>query len=372
LIFSENRLQLYNRLWWETRVGLFGSKTAKTDDFFSIDVGASSVKVLQLRRRGDQWSIIGMGMSPLNRSIVADKNLVDVQKLADAVSLAVENARIKAKTAYTALPSSQTIAKTFNIPDGLSVIEQEDQVQLEAQNHIPESPDQLRMDYEIVGVGENNTLKVYLVATKIDQFQMLVDAIGMAGFDLKVVDVDNLAMVRAINHLIARNPLANVEAPNEILIDLGHEFTNIFAIHQGRCIFTREQNLGMKALVEEISRYAGISTTEAENVLAQGSPAENLQQVMAQFRSETANEINRMIQHFFADSSMNRVHRIWLSGGGSVMQGLVQEVAEMTGVPTYKAEPFGGFELPKHLDPLFVQKMGPTFLTAFGLAIRED
>lgn len=353
-------------------MGLFGPKTAKADEFFAIDVGASSVKVLQLRRKSEQWSIIGLGTSSINRAVMADKTLLDITKLANAISEAVENAKIKSKTAYTALPASQTISKTFNIPAGMSVIEEEDFVQLEAQNHIPDNPDQLRLDYEIVGVGDNETSKVHLVATKIDQFQMLVDAVATAGFDLKVMDVDNLAIVRGINHLINTNPLSNVEDPNEILVDLGHEFTNIFALRQGRCIFTREQSFGMKQLVEEISRFAGISIEEAENVLVRGSETEHLQQIMAQFRSETANQVNRLIQLFFADSSHNRVHRIWLSGGGSVMHGLTQEVAEMTGVPTHKADPLAGLELPKHLDPLFIQRIAPTFLTAFGLAIRED
>lgn len=353
-------------------MGLFGPKTAKADEFFAIDVGASSVKVLQLRRKAEQWSVIGLGTSPINRAVMADKTLVDIGKLADAISKAVENARIKTKTAYTALPTSQTISKTFNIPAGMSIIEEEDFVALEAQNHIPERPEQLRLDYEVVGVGENQTSKIHLVATKIDQFQMLVDSVTTAGFDLKVVDVDNLAIVRGINHMIQRNPLANVEDPIEILVDLGHEFTNIFALRQGRCVFTREQNFGMKQLVEEISRFAGIEISEAEDVLVQGSETDHLQQIMAQFRSETANQVNRLIQHFFVDSSHNRVHRIWLSGGGSVMQGLTQEVAEMTGVPTYKVDPLSGLELPKQLDPIFVQRIAPTFLTAFGLAIRED
>lgn len=353
-------------------MGLFGPKTAKADEFFAIDVGASNVKVLQLRRKGDQWSVVGLGSSPITRAIIADKALLDPTKLANAISEAVEKAKIKSKTAYTALPASQTISKTFNIPAGMSIIEEEDFVKLEAQNHIPERADELRLDYEIVGAGENETSKVHLVATKIDQFDALVNAVTLAGFDLKVMDVDNLAIIRAINHLIKTNPLSNVDEPNEILVDLGHEFTNIFALRQGRCIFTREQSFGMKQLVEEISRNAGISITEAETVLVQGSETDQLQQVMAQFRSETANQVNRLIQLFFADSSHNRVHRIWLAGGGSVMQGLPQEVAEMTGVPTYKADPLAGFELPKHLDPIFVQRISPTFLTAFGLAIRED
>lgn len=357
---------------WETSVGLLKPKTVKNDDFFSIDIGASSVKVLQLRKKNSNWHIVGMGTSPVNRSVVADKVLLNVEKLSEAIKQAVDNATIKSKTAYAALSNSQTISKVFNIPSNLTLVEEEDFVQHEARNHIPDT-DEMRMDYEVLGVGqEDNTTKIHLVATKADQHQLLVDAVTGAGFDLKVMDIDDLAVVRAANYLIQKNPLTNSEEPNEILVDLGHDFTTIYAIRNGNCVFKRDQNFGMKQLIEEISRHAGIPTQEAEKILSQGSGSENIDQTLGQFRNETANQINRLIQLFFADSSHNRVHRIWLSGGGALMLGLTTEVADLTGVPTYTVNPFDGFELAKHLDPQTINRLAPTYLVAFGLSIRED
>lgn len=353
-------------------MGLFKTKSVKNDDYFSIDIGASSVKVLQLRKKNSNWHIVGMGTSQVNRSVVADKVLLNVEKLSEAIKEAVDNANIKSKTAYAALSNSQTISKIFNIPSNLTLIEQEDFVQHEARNHIPDT-EEMRMDYEVLGEGqEDNTTKIHLIAAKADQHQLLVDAVTGAGFDLKIMDVDDLAVIRAANYLIQKNPLTNAEEPNEILVDLGHDFTTIYAIRNGVCVFKRDQNFGMKQLIEEISRHAGIPTQEAEKILSQESGSESLDQTLGQFRNETANQINRLIQLFFADSSHNRVHRIWLSGGGALMSGLTTEVSDLTGVPTYTVNPFEGFELAKHLNAHTINRLAPTYLVAFGLSIRED
>lgn len=355
-------------------MGLFTSKSAKSKEFFAVDIGASSVKVLQLKHKGGHWAVAGIGQSPINSSVVSNKNVVNAVGLAQAISQAVETAKIKAKSVYTALPASQTISATFTIPGDLNVIEQENFVELEAKNYTPFPLEEMRMDYEVLGVSESdaNVLNVHLVATKIDQFQTVVDAFSNADLEVEVMDVDSLAIVRGLNYLIAKHPLANVEDPTEVLIDLGHEFTNIFVLNKGKAIYTREQNFGMKQLVEEVSRSAGIKAEEAERQIIGNSVPKHLQSVVQQFRSETANQVNRLIQMFFAGSSFNRVHRIWLAGGGAGMSDLPQEVAELTGVPTHTVDLFEGVDVPKQFDPLLVQKLGPTFLTAFGLAIRED
>lgn len=348
------------------------NSTTKVDDFFAIDIGASSVKVLQLKRKGSNWAVVGMASEPINRSIISDKVIQSSEKLSDAIALAVKKAKIKTKAAYTSIFSSQVTIKTFTIPHNLSLVEQEDFVALEARNYIPIPAEETVMDYEVLGpADEQNYIKILLVATKIDQHQVLVESVQNAGFDLKVMDVDHFTINRAMNYLIAKNPL-KYEDTIEVLIDLGHEFTNIYVISEGKIIFNREQSFGMKQLTEEISRNTGVSISEAEAILVKGSNDETISQIIASFRSEAAQQINRLIQIFFADSSHNRVHRVWLSGGGASMPDLTSEVSDSCGVPTYIVNQFDGFETPKGLDAKQLQKLAPNFLNAFGLSIRED
>ena len=389
LIFLKNPVQLTNDLVKRScqpikleGVVAKGQKTnGKNKDFFALDIGSSSVKVLQLSGKNGQWTIQGIGHSPITRAVVADKSIVDNVGLAAAIEKAVQQAKIKTKHAYAAIPAAQTTSKTITIPANLSVLEQEDFVQLEAQNHIPFPIDEVRMDFEVLDkskagsktAGSDETDTILLVATKIDQLQNRVDAITSADIQVDVMDVDQFAIERAMKYIIGQSPLTNVEDPIEVVIDLGHEFTVLHVLHEGRAIYNREQNFGMKQLTDEVGRRFGLSMEQTQiGISKKQLPEEFQKDILPSFRSEVAGQVNRLIQFFFAGTSFNRVHRIWVLGGGAALDGLAEEISEVTGVPTRIVNPLEHLNTSKNVDTQYIHDMGSAFLTAFGLAIRED
>lgn len=360
-------------------VRLFSPAIVKNDTF-ALDIGSSSVKVLQLARQGANWIIVGAGHSPINRSVVADKSIVDAEALGVAIDAALKNAGIRSRTAITSMPAAQTTSKVVTMPKGLNELEQENYMILEAPNHIPFSMDEVRMDFEILGENENdpNTYDVLLVATKLEHFQARVDACMAAGIEVEVMDMDELAIERAMRYVVHKNPLpSSTIDPIEVLVDIGHEFTVLHVLKNGRSIYSREQNFGMKQLTDEVSRRFGLSNADAQLAMAQGEksnlPAEYVSEVLPQFRMEVANQINRLIQFFFAATSYNRVNRIWISGGGGGLSDVAKEVTDVTGVKTSVINPLAFADVAASQVPAsYIHTMGSSFLTSFGLAIRED
>ena len=363
-------------------------KTGKTKDFFALDIGSSSVKVIQLQAHGSgsrrAWTVTGLGQAPINRSIVSDKNVVNAEGLGQAIEAALRAAGIRSKTAWTTLPKSQAVSKVFSIPSGLSVLEQEDQVALEAANHIPFPLDTVSYDHEILGLAKDpatgatnsEALDVLFVAAKAENVENLSNALTESGYEIEVLDVDDLAVERGMRWLISQTPLGGVEDPIEAVIDLGHEVAIIHVLQDGRTIYSREQPFGMKHLTDEAGKRYGLSAEKVEAALAQeggrgGDVPEDFEsEVVAPFRSEVANTVNRMIQYFFASTSYNRVHRIWLVGGGAGLNGVVQEVADATGVPTRVANPFEHLNTGGGISAQDVHRWGPAYLQVFGLAIH--
>lgn len=362
-------------------MGLLKAKAAKKETF-AVDIGSSSVKVLQLGRtpgaRGSGWSVLGMGHSPISRAVVADKTVVDPEALALAIEQAVAKARIRSRNAITAMPASQATRKTVVMPKDLSEIEQENFMQVEAPNHIPFPLDEVRMDFEILGQNdaEKNSYDVQLVAVKTEDLQQRVDALAAANLVIDVMDIDEFAIERVMRFVTAQNPLSDTNEHIEALIDIGHEFSVLYVLKDGRSIYTREQNFGMKQLTDEVSRRFSLSAqdTQAQLSLEKESslPPEYHNEVLPQFRLEVASQINRLIQYFFAATSHNRVSRIWISGGGGSLSNISEEVHDLTGVKTAVINPLGYAQVENGADPAYIQAMGPSFLTAFGLAMRED
>lgn len=367
------------------------NKTGKTKEVFALDIGSSSVKVIQLIPSGTgkrrTWTLVGIGQAPINRSVVADKTVVNAEGLGQAISTALKNAGIRSKHVWTALPKAQSVSKIFPIPAGLGVLEQEDQVAVEASNHIEFPLDAVRYDHEILGparnpeTGEASTeaVDVLFVAAKTENVDTLVGALSASNLEVELLDIDELAIERGIRWMIEQNPMEAVEDPIEAVIDLGHEVTVIHVLQNGRVSYSREQSFGMKHLTEEASRRYGLTADKVEDILAGRQledpsivPENFEEEVIVPFRSEVANTVNRMIQFFFASTSFNRVHRIWLLGGGASLNGVVQAVADATGVTTRVANPFEHVQVAGKIDHEDMQRLGPTFLQAFGLAIHAS
>lgn len=350
-------------------------KNSKNQDFFALDIGASAVRVLQIIKKGGQWVVMGAGQAPITRNVVADKSILDTTALAKAIDMATKSARIKSKNVYASMPSSQATIETINIPADLDEMEREDYVSVEASNHIPFPVEDVRMDFDVIGKSEadDELLEVMLVAAKSDHFQMMVDSIREADLNVEVMDVDELAIERAMGFIIDKHPIPNTNDPLEVVIDLGHEFTTIHVLNDGKSIYNREQQFGMKQLIDEISRKFEVSTPEAIQGIRNANLGDEFKnEMLPQFRNDVAGQINRLIQFFFAATSYNRVHRIWVCGGGAGLPGVAEEVAELTGVQTRILNPLSDVQINKGVDLNYVKHNGSSFLSAFGLAIRED
>lgn len=380
------------------------SRTVAKNDHFALDIGSSSVKVLQLAKSGPHFIVVAAGHSPINRSVVADKTIVDIEALAVAIEKAIKNAGIKSKSAIAAMPASQAAIRTITLPNDLNELEQENMMYLEAPNYIPFPMEEVRMDFDILGGNISDPTKwdVQLVATKLEHFQSRVDAILAANLVCDVMDVDELAIERAMRFVIHQDPLpSHLTETIEVLVDIGHEFTTVHVFKDGKSIYTREQNFGMKQLTDEVGRRFGLSSQEAQVAMSQASYAQSsyspaqpeaeealteerknsvlgeeyTTEILPQFRNEVANQINRLIQFFFAATSYNRVHRIWVCGGGGSLADVVQNIHDVTGVRTQIVNPLllvGDSGGSSKVSASYLQTMGPSFLTAFGLAIRED
>jgi type IV pilus assembly protein PilM len=82
--------------------------------------------------------------------------------------------------------------------------------------------------------------------------------------------------------------------------------------------------------------------------------------------------ITRSLQFFFYSSShFNYVDQLFLAGGVSALEGLVDEVEQVIGLPTAVANPFANMQLHKSINPTALANDAPAMLLAVGLAMRS-
>jgi len=183
---------------------LFGKKT---NSVIGLDIGSTSVRLLQLSSHGSAYRIEHFAIEPLGGGVVVDKVVQDVEAISEAISRAVRTSGTRAKTCAIAVSGSAVFTKTISLPADLADADIESQVQIEANQYIPYPLNEVSLDFEVLGPSARNSdlIDILLAASKSENVESRQDAIDTAGLTAKVVDVEAFAIANAFELIRKRD-----------------------------------------------------------------------------------------------------------------------------------------------------------------------
>ena len=340
----------------------------KKQPLIGIDISSTSVKVLELSRSGNGYRVESYSVEPLPTNAVVEKNISDVDAVGNTLRKALKRANTKAKLAAVAVPASAAISKLITMPANLSDDELESQIQLEADQYIPYSLDEVNLDFEVLGQSEGNpeTRDVLLAASRTENVEIRTNAVELSGLTAKIVDIESYAMEGACRLLGDVDPEAIVA-----VIDVGATMTSINVMHLNNLIYTREQAFGGRQLTEEIMRRFGLSYDEAGLAKTEGGLPDNyVPEVLEPFKETMAQQVHRLLQFFYAASQYNEVSSIILAGGCASIPGVDELIESQTGITTTIANPFTGMSFSSRVSQQRLGNDAPAMMIACGLALR--
>jgi len=345
----------------------------KKPPLLGIDISTAAVKLLELSRNGQHYRVESYSVAPLPIDAMIDKNIAKVEIIGNAVKAVVKQSSTRLKHAAVAVPSSSAITKVISMPASLNEDELEAQIELEADQYIPYSLDEVSLDFEVQGRAEKNPdmVDVLLVASRKENVEDRVAALEMAGLKAEIVDVESYALENACNLILDRLPNYNPDQTIAVA-DVGSTMTTLNVIHKRRIIYTREQGFGGKQLTEEIQRRYGLSYEEAGLAKKHGGLPDNYEpEVLSPFKQAMAQQIGRSLQFFLSSSSHRTVDSLILAGGCGSIPGIDRFVENILNIPTTIANPFATMSLAPRIKPQALINDAPALMTACGLALRS-
>ncbi|MFZ2171552.1 MAG: pilus assembly protein PilM [Methylococcaceae bacterium] len=345
----------------------------KDSAVLSIDISTAAVKLLELSRVGARYRVESYAVAPLPYDAVVDKNLANVDVIAEAIKVAVKRSETKLKQATVAVAGSAVMTKIITMPASLSDDEMEEQILVEADQYVPYSLDEINFDFEVQQVNEHNPemVDVLLAASRKENVDDRVEALSKAGLKTRIVDVEAFAIENSFSLLV--DQLAGSIAGQTVAIaDIGATMSTLNVVHDSRIIYTREQVFGGRQLTEEIQRRYGLSYEEAGLAKRHGGLPDNYTiDVLDPFRKAMVQHIQRSLQ-FFASSSTDRViNSVILAGGCASVLGIEKLVEQSLGMPVYTANPFVNMTRSNKINSQALSSDAPTMLIACGLALRS-
>lgn len=349
----------------------------KTPIMLGLDISSTAVKLLELSRTsgkdGFSYRVESYGVEPLPPESVVEKNIADVDAVGLAIKNVVKRSGTKVKKAAVAVAGSAVITRIITMPESLSQKELSAQILVEADQYIPYPLEEVNLDYEVQGPSEKEPgmLDVLLAASRSENVDDRVDALGIAGLSAGVVDVEAYAMENACVQLASQWPDQG-RGLTVAIADVGATTTTLNVLHDGHIIYTREQNFGGKQLTEEIQRRYGLSVEEAGMAKRQGGLPDNyITEVLDPFKEAMAQQVSRSLQFFYSASAFTDVDMIVLAGGSSSIAGIDELIEQKLGVSTTIANPFANMSIGSRVKAQNLSNDAPAMMIACGLALRS-
>lgn len=346
---------------------------SKKPPLVGLDVSSTSVKLLELSLSGNGYRVEAFAAEPLPPNSVVEKNIADVEAVGEAIRRVAKRSGSRTKNVAVAVAGSSVITKVITMPASLSEDEMESQIELEADQYIPYSLEEVNMDFEILGPSEDNpdTVDVLLAASRSENVDSRVAAVELGGLTARVVDIEAYTLENAFG-LIAPQIPGGTEDKTVAIIDVGATMTTLSVLHNEKIIYTRDQVFGGKQLTEEIQRRYGLSYEEAGMAKRQGGLPDNyIPEVLDPFKDAMAQQVSRSLQFFFSSSQHNSVSHIVLAGGSSSIPGADELIEERVGTSTSVANPFSNMSLASRVKAQALSNDAPALMIACGLALRS-
>ncbi|MGL5358168.1 MAG: pilus assembly protein PilM [Shewanella sp.] len=338
-----------------------------------IDIGSHEVKAILLSKTADGYKIISHAAVPVKKGAVSDHDIRDADAVVDCLRQIKRALPKSVKYAAVAVSGSAVMTKVIYMDASLSEEEMEAQIEIEADNLIPYSLDEVSIDFETLSVNSTDPSKVdvLLSACRTDNIDARVDALDEIDFETKVVDVEGYALGRSVELVLAQLP-DGARNKSIAMVDIGANMTTFCVVESGETIFIREQAFGGELFTQSILSYYGMSYEQAEKAKIEGDlPRNYMFEVLSPFQTQLLQQVKRTLQIYSTSSGKDKVDYLVLCGGTSKLEGMANLLTNELGVHTIIADPFQGClhadESVKHILQPSISK----YMVACGLALRS-
>lgn len=352
---------------------LLGAKQ-KSASVIGVDIGSSSLKVVQLRReRGvvvlETYGELALG--PYAGSEVGQATNMSADKIAETLRDLLREANVTTVDAGVSIPFSRSLLKLVTLPYRENPDEQKTVIELEARKYIPVPVSEVQLDWFIVPVvgAENapppSTVSVLLVAVHNDELALLNGVVRGANLAVSFYEIEIFSTIRAV----VDEPVKPV-----LVLDIGASATKVYVVEHGVVAFSHNIPEGGQDVTRTIASAHSLSIGKAEELKKEHgfgdlSNASYDKSTIELVFSRIFDEARRAISQYEM-AEKKQISVLVLTGGGGVTKELAAYAKTFFSVEVKVANPFAKTEAPAFMQPV-LEAIGPEFAVAVGLALRK-
>lgn len=360
-------------------MAFFGLFEKDEPSALGVDIGSSSIKLVQIKKKNGQAQLETYGelaLGPYAGVTVGQAVSLPPEKIAQAVADLMHEKEVNVTTnkCGVSIPFASSLMSVIEMPK-VSDKQLAVMVPMEARKYIPVPISEVTLDWSLVPKTEapradteqNPTalpkVDVLVVAIHNDTLAKYKQIVNESGLETSFFEIELFSTMRSV--------LEQTLAP-VMIMDMGAASTKLYIVERGIIKTSHTINRGSQDITTTISKSMGISLDKAEVMKRRvGASGEDktLKDIIALTLDYIFGEANRALLAF--EKRYNKtVSKVYLVGGGAALKGLSELAKANFKTDAELADPFGKLAAPAFLENV-LKETGPEFAVAIGVALRK-
>lgn len=358
-------------------------KGKKSSSVIGIDIGSSSIKVVQLTQKGGQAVLETYGelsLGPYGDMEIGQATTLAPEKLTEALKDVIREAKITSHASGLAIPFGSSLIAAIEMP-AFDTAKLDQMIPLEARKYIPVPITEVVLDWLIipkdtekqVSFDDKKTpeetptekLDVLLVAIHNDILAKFQTIVHQAALETSFFEIEIFSSIRSA---------IEQDAKTQMIIDMGAASTKVYIVERGIVRTSHIINRGSQNITLDLSKALGMSVLDAEVM------KRDLDRVPSSQRKQVDDIITITLEFIFSDAYRvlesyqkkynKNVTRVVMVGGGARVHNILSIAETYFKTSVVLGNPFGKTVSPAFLEPV-LKKTGPEFAVAVGIALRK-
>lgn len=339
-------------------------------DFFALDIGTNSIRMIQLSGNAEKgWTLDKFAYVPVDQKITKDDSETGKRKLGEIILGAREQAGIKTKNIAIGLPARKTYTAIIEVPNAPQR-ELTQTVKYEADQYVPMSVDEAKIDFAVLGISPNDAKKAEILLSSTDNAyaESVMESVEQLGLNVIAQEPEPIAMVRALA------PVGVQDA--RMIIDLGETSTDLVVMYQGSPRLVRSIPGGLLSFVRTVENSLKVRDDQARQfILKFGLAQDKLEGKVFEALKSTlegfAMEMTKSVRFFQNRYVGVQVGGIVLSGFSGIIPFMAEYIEMQTGVATTQGNPWQYVKVTPAQQQMLLP-VASEFAVAIGLAERSN
>lgn len=349
-----------------------GGLTKKDAGAVGVDIGASSIKVVQLKREHGVATLETYGelqLGPYADVEIGRATNLDPARLSEALVDIIREASVSSRQAALGISYGASFVTVLTLP-ATNDAQLASMVPIEARKYVPVPMSEVSLDWFVIpdqrGAGASGApMRVLLAAIHNEAFEKYNTVMKNAALTTRFTEIEIFSTIRS--SVLESDGTA-------ALLDIGAAATKLYVVAGGMIQRTHSIGVGSQDMTLALSQALELSVTDAEELKRQAGLVDTgndprVKQSLTFSLERILFESRRVIAAYESGGAPAPVSAVILAGGGALLKGLPEYAAGYFERTVRVADPFAKVAYPAFLEDT-LKEAGPSFAVAVGVALR--